>query len=132
MNPKDLAGALKPPLGLVPASANIIESLVLSHGAEKYDPFNWRSIPVGHMAYLHAAMRHIAAYIDGEDNDPESGLPHLAHARASLGILLDAICCGSAKDDRPKAGAAATLIAQHTKVPDVKDDEPVRKLGTVG
>lgn len=34
--------------------------------------------------YLSAALRHIYAYIEGEDSDTESGISHLAHAATSL------------------------------------------------
>lgn len=30
--------------------------------------------------HLYAYQRHILAWLDGEDNDPATGLPHLAHA----------------------------------------------------
>jgi hypothetical protein len=43
-----------------------------------------------------------------------AGLPHEAHAAASLGIVLDAVATGNIIDDRPKAGAAGKLLAEHT------------------
>ncbi len=86
-NPKDLLGIRKPPLCLVPASANIQEAVVLALGAEKYGGiYNWRQRPVGAATYVSAALRHLAQWFDGEDFDAESGASHLAHARACLGI----------------------------------------------
>lgn len=46
-------------------------------GAAKYDDHNWRkgyewSLSVG------ALGRHLAAFMEGEDNDPETGSPHMA------------------------------------------------------
>lgn len=38
--------------------------------------------------YYAAMVRHIEAYASGEWSDPESGLPHLAHAVASALIVL--------------------------------------------
>ena len=38
--------------------------------------------------YFSAAQRHLLAWNDGEDNDPESGLPHLAHASCNLMFML--------------------------------------------
>ena len=51
---------------------------VLEYGAEKYDDHNWQKglIPV---EVLECLQRHLAAIMDGEVNDPESGLPHIGH-----------------------------------------------------
>lgn len=114
-NPKDKLGAAKPPLELVPASANIYESMVMRLGAAKYGPYNWRTKKVKRTVYLAAALRHILSALDGEDADPESGMPHEAHARACMGIILDAMATGNMIDDRPPKGAASRLIAEFTK-----------------
>ncbi|MEX0716614.1 MAG: dATP/dGTP diphosphohydrolase domain-containing protein [Planctomycetaceae bacterium] len=114
-NPKDRIGARKPPLHLVPPAAEIAESLVMALGAQKYGPFNWRSARVKASVYVAAARRHLLQWFDGEDDDPESGVSHLAHARACLGILLDAIATGQLVDDRPPKGAASELIEKFTK-----------------
>jgi hypothetical protein len=70
-------------------------------GAKKYGPFNWRDTPIGHTPYISAMFRHLIAFASGEDLDPESGQPHLAHIASGAMILLDAREVGSAKDDRP-------------------------------
>ena len=114
-NPKDVIGRKKPNLHLIPASANIIEAKVMELGAEKYGAFNWRSTKINASIYISAARRHLDRWFDGEDNDNESGLIHLAHARACLGILIDAIMCERANDDRPPAGPASKLIADFTR-----------------
>lgn len=114
-NPKDLQGIKKPPLNLVPETANIFEAEVMALGAKKYGPYNWRTKKVKASIYVAAARRHLAAYYDGESDDPESGMPHLAHARACLGILLDAFATGNLVDDRPPPGAIGELIKQLTK-----------------
>lgn len=115
-NPKDLVGVHKPALCLIPQSASIQEAIVLGLGARKYgSAFNWRKHRVQASIYVSAAMRHLAQWFDGEDNDSESGVSHLAHARACLGILLDAIATGHVIDDRPPNGAASALIKKHTR-----------------
>ena len=114
-NPKDRVGAKKPPLHLIPASAEIAEAVVMGLGAEKYGAFNWRSEKVRAMVYIAAARRHLAQWLDGRDDDDESGISHLAHARASLGILLDAIATGNVIDDRPPCGVATQLMTEYTK-----------------
>jgi len=114
-NPKDRNGARKPPLHLIPPAAEIAESVVMALGAEKYGTANWRTTKIRASVYIAAARRHLLQWFDGEDDDPESGISHLAHARASLGILLDAIATGNAIDDRPPKGAAPELIAKYTR-----------------
>jgi hypothetical protein len=61
---------------------------VISHGAVKYGDRNWRNVPGGTERYFAAAMRHITAWRNGENTDPESGLPHLAHAACSILFLM--------------------------------------------
>ena len=116
INPKDLLGMRKPPLTLVPAALPIITSVVMKLGAKKYGPYNWRLKKVRRTVYIEAAMRHLLSALDGEDCDPESGVPHEAHAAACVGIILDALVTGNLVDDRPTPGAAAKLIGILTEV----------------
>lgn len=60
---------------------------VLTYGAAKYEPENWRTVPDARARYTAAAMRHLVAWQLGEASDPESGLPHLAHASCCLLFL---------------------------------------------
>lgn len=57
---------------------------VLGFGMIKYARDNWQKVPEPELRYIAAALRHIFAYQKGEKNDPESGLPHLAHAACCL------------------------------------------------
>lgn len=113
-NPKDRVGVRKPPLHLIPPAAEILESAVMALGAKKYGAFNWRTANVKASVYVAAARRHLVQWFDGQDDDAESGVSHLAHARACLGILLDALATGHLVDDRPSPGASAELIEQLT------------------
>ena len=61
---------------------------VLGYGAEKYSDDNWRD-GFTYRRLLDAALRHIFAFNDGEDNDPETGYSHLAHALCCLMMLLE-------------------------------------------
>lgn len=72
---------------LIPAIA--IEGLaaVLTYGAKKYKPNNWRSVDAER--YIAAFNRHWHAYTAGELLDPDSGLPHLAHCMTNLTFLLE-------------------------------------------
>lgn len=114
-NPKDLIGVKKPRLSLVSPAGMIYEALAMQNGALKYSQFNWRDKKVQAMIYIEACMRHLMSWQDGEELATDSGVPHLAHAKACLGILIDAIETDSIIDDRPKKGCAAALIERYTK-----------------
>lgn len=91
----------KAPLSMINSVALAKEAEVLAYGATKYARNNWKEEPVlDHSRLLDAVLRHVSAYADGEDNDPESGLSHLAHARCGLGFLLYYVEKGLGKDDR--------------------------------
>lgn len=112
-NPKERLGRLKPDLSLIPQSALVLEALAMMEGARKYGPYNWRATPVRARTYIAASMRHLAAWLDGEELAPDSLIHHLAHARASLGVVMDAQVCGMMVDDRVK-GLAGRVIEDHT------------------
>lgn len=105
------------PLALVPPSSVVYEALGFSDGAIKYGPYNWRENAVEFMTYAHACLRHLYAVIDGEWIDPESGKPHLGHAKACMGIIIDAYETGNLIDNRPKQGNAGPLLRGLKKDP---------------
>lgn len=62
---------------------------VLEFGARKYDSWNWtKDGGFKYSRVLNSLLRHIFAYMRGEDNDPESGLSHLAHAGCNIVFLI--------------------------------------------
>jgi len=79
----------KPQWDLVPwaAQGEVVE--VLTFGADKYGPENWRQVDNSRRRYFAAALRHTIAWFKGEKRDPESGLHHLAHAICCLLFLLE-------------------------------------------
>jgi hypothetical protein len=99
-NPKDIIGSDKLPLHLWPSTATALGSLGLLDGALKYGRSNFRAVGVKASIYYDAFNRHTNAWFEGEDNDPDSGLPHLAHALACLAILVEAEAKGNLTDDR--------------------------------
>ena len=111
-NPKQAYGDKKVPLQNIPPTALVYLGMALKEGARKYGAYNWREKDVELMTYVGAAMRHIAAFIDGQDEDPDSGNPHLAHALASLAILVDAIESDCGIDNRPKMGSSPRLMQE--------------------
>lgn len=118
-NPKRQHGACKPSIHFIPPAVILEEARVMALGGSKYGPFNWNDKPVDASTYYDAAFRHLAAWYTGQNDDPESGASHLAHARACLGILLDALMLGTLIDDRPtnRTTSAADFIAKHSADP---------------
>lgn len=114
-NPKDLIGIKKVQMHLVPASSIIYQALAMEDGGVKYGPFNWRQKKVIASVYISACQRHLAAWFDGENDAEDSGKPHLAHAIACLGIIIDSLETGNLIDDRPAKGASAELLKRFQK-----------------
>lgn len=57
-------------------------------GAIKYTPCGWLHVPNAEQRYLSAALRHYLRHRMGEEVDPDSGQPHLAHmAWNALAVL---------------------------------------------
>lgn len=113
-NPKDLLGAKKPRLSLVSPAGLVYEALAMQNGDDKYGAYNWREKKVKAMIYLDACMRHLLAWQEGEELASDSGIPHLGHAKACIGILIDAKETGSLIDNRPKKGCAAAVLARYS------------------
>lgn len=61
---------------------------VLTYGARKYAPDNWRHVPDADRRYIAAALRHISAYTQGLTLDEETDMHHLAHAICCLLFIL--------------------------------------------
>lgn len=62
---------------------------VLTFGAKKYEAHSWHTVAEGKTRYKAALLRHMTAHAQGEVNDPESGLPHLAHAACCSLFILE-------------------------------------------
>jgi hypothetical protein len=127
-NPKTLTGRRKlPVLSVIPPASLIHEADAMRYGAYEaprvdgtkgYDPYNWRDSPIEAMIYIDAALRHMLAWVDGEDLAPDSKAHHLGHAKATLGILLDAMENATLIDNRPRVRelAASRMLAERTQV----------------
>ena len=113
-NPKDAVSTNKIPLHLWPSTATAMGSLALLYGARLYGRSNWREAGVRASVYVSACQRHLAAWFEGEDNDPDSGLPHLGHALACLAILVDAQVADKLVDDRQYPGGYRKLMDELT------------------
>ena len=101
INPKDAIGSAKNPHGCISRAVIAELGLAMMEGARKYRRHNYRVAPVRAEVYFDAANRHLDAWWEGENIDPDSGLSHLTKAIASLFVLRDAIINDSWHDDRP-------------------------------
>lgn len=99
-NPKDFIGSSKLPLHLFPTTAIAYGSLALLDGACKYGRSNFRAVGVKASIYFDACNRHLNAWFEGEELDPDSGLSHLSHAIACIAILIEATEKQNLQDDR--------------------------------
>lgn len=91
----------KPRISLISRVFLIGIANVLTFGAKKYDADNWR-LGMDWRRAIDATLRHVLAWADGEDLDPETGLSHLYHAACELMFLAEWQEFGVGRDDRYK------------------------------
>ena len=91
----------KAELHQVPTSAILAISKVLMYGAQKYEKGNFRRGMKWTTPY-DCAQRHMMLWLDGEELDAESGLPHLYHAIANVAMLIEFETTCPELDDRFK------------------------------
>ncbi len=90
----------KAPIDLLSSAALIEIARVMDQGAVKYGRFNWAK-GLNFSRVLSAAQRHLLAWNNGEDLDPETGISHVAHAACNCLFLLDYLDRGLVElDDR--------------------------------
>lgn len=109
-NPKEAFGSAKVPVGLVPDSAIVEESLAFLEGALKYGRYNWRIAGVRASTYNDAMERHRKRWWNGQDRDPVTRVKELASIRACCAILIDAELLGMLNDDRPPRANLNALL----------------------
>lgn len=104
-------------MGIIPPVAEFYQCAVHESGNVKYGPFNWRTDGPQLLTYIKAISRHLAAVLDGQWLDPESGLPHVAHIATSCNILLDSESLGLLlRDTMPPPGMFPAVLAADTEV----------------
>lgn len=78
----------KPHPTLVPVSLISAVTAIREYGTAKYgDSENWRRVEP--QRYRDALYRHWLAYLGGEQNDQESGYPHLWHLACNVAFLIE-------------------------------------------
>lgn len=121
-NPKDAIGISKAPMSTVSAAVLAEVGVAMLEGSSKYGRHNYRAAGVRSSVYYDATMRHLMAWWEGEDTDPDSGMSHITKAITSLVVLRDAMIQGMCTDDRPPRSAefyarlntlAAEVLARH-------------------
>lgn len=100
-NPKDVVGIRKAPMSTVSEPVMFEVGLAMLEGASKYGRHNYRAVGVRSSVYYDAFRRHVGAWWEGEDIDPDSGLSHITKAIATLVVLRDAMIQDKLTDDRP-------------------------------
>ena len=76
---------------------------VYGMGAKKYAPRNWEQGYDWSLSFS-ALQRHAWLHWSGEDLDPESGLPHLAHVVFHCFSMMEWASTHPELDDRPRRG----------------------------
>ena len=88
---------------LIPPGPLADVAKVYGMGAKKYAPRNWEQGYDWSLSFS-ALQRHAWLHWSGEDLDPESGLPHLAHVVFHCFSMLEWASTHPELDDRPRRG----------------------------
>lgn len=88
-------------MDLVPTSAIKAMAEVLTKGAEKYDERQWEKGHDWSTPYA-SLMRHLTAWWEGENKDPESELSHLSHVIMNVAMLIEYEQNYPELDNRPR------------------------------
>lgn len=87
-------------MDLIPPELTIGVGRVLTFGAKKYAPHNWKK-GLKYSNILASLKRHLTALEAGEDFDEESGEPHSAHIATNISFLMWNEKHRPDMDDRP-------------------------------
>lgn len=92
----------KPDLSLIPRISNVEHAKAFMVGEKKYGRYNYCK---GHKAsqLIAAAKRHLDAWFEGEEHDPQDGQHHLGSVMACCSMILRQQELGTLKDDRYEA-----------------------------
>ena len=87
-------------MDLVPPDVIEAMATILTDGVEVYGERNWEKGMKWSRPYA-ALLRHVCAWWQGEDTDPDSGRPHLWHALCCISFLVAYERRDVGVDDRP-------------------------------
>lgn len=100
---------------LIPGPALDLLARLYGKGAEKYAAHNWRKGYEWSKSYA-AAQRHMLLFWEGEDIDPEMGLPHVTCAAFHMFALATYMIEHPEFDDRFKKEVSSFI--QNVPIPD--------------
>jgi len=126
-NPKDLIGITKLAFSVYPLTVLYEACLGMMEGGLKYGRHNYRAVGVRGSVYFDATLRHLTAWWEGEDVDPDSQLSHITKAISSLTVLRDSMIRENWVDDRPPKSDPAIMLRmnEHVKMLLAKYPDPV-------
>ena len=78
----------KPQLDLIPSSLLNAVGEILTMGARKYEPQNWRK-GLKYSRVIAALMRHLNAWREGDSIDKESEKSHMWHVACNVAFLIE-------------------------------------------
>lgn len=107
----------KPDLSILSFAALSGIAQALEFGARKYSRYNYLDGGFEYTRLSSAALRHLYAWIWGEDKDSESGLSHLYHLGACVIMLIDQVHHGIGTDNRfkPKTEPTTHELKEETE-----------------
>ena len=126
-NPKDAIGTSKVSFSVIPAPVLAELGLAMLEGAIKYRRHNYRIAGVRASVYYDASFRHLMAWWEGEDIDPDSGISHITKAIAGLVVLRDSMMMENWNDDRPPRVKTGWIQEMNKKVEELLKKYPMPK-----
>lgn len=123
-NPKDAVGTKKVPFSTVPCRVIAEVGLAMLEGARKYGRHNYRIAGVRASVYYDASLRHLMAWWEGENLDPDSGLSHVTKVIAGLTVLRDSMLEENWVDDRPPVVKEGWVNEFNKKAGEIVDKYP--------
>jgi hypothetical protein len=126
-NPKDSLGIRKAPISTVSAPFITGVGLAMMEGGRKYGRHNYRVAGVRASVYYDAIWRHMSAWFEGQDVDPESGLHHMLKIGACAAVMYDSIYRGNFEDDRPPKVAEDWLAEMNRLAAEMIERHPLSK-----
>ena len=103
-------GRKLPQLGAIDPQSLLRVAEVAGFGAQKYERYNYLRGYAWSLSF-DAMMRHALAFWGGEELDPESGLPHLAHCAWHCLAMISFQERGLGTDDRYKQPGKPVAMA---------------------